>query len=188
MEQLSVNKCSLVGYSMGGRLALYMAINYPEMFNCAVLESASPGLADAAERERRIKLDETRASRIKNIGISEFLREWYRMPLFAETLTEKQITILRLKRQDNNPAALARSLREMGIGRQPSLWQQLSDIKIPLFLFVGEKDGKFRKIAERMQQNAKLDVITLKGCGHNCHFEKPSLYSKHLAKILKTIV
>lgn len=187
LDHLSIERCILVGYSMGGRLGLYLALNYPQRFQGAVLESASPGLRKATEREERIQLDESRASKIEKVGMSSFLQEWYSMPLFAQTLSQEQIAELVERRKDNLPSSLARSLREMGTGRQPSLWHKLSDDNVPLFLFVGEKDGKFREIAGQMKQNVKIDVIILPGCGHNCHFENPTLYCKHLSEVLENI-
>ena len=173
--------CFLTGYSMGGRVALFLAIHYPQYFNGVVLESASPGLKTAEERQLRVAHDELLAERLEKEDFAAFLRFWYAQPLFQSVTERADFPQLLRKRMNNNPKALARSLREMGTGRQPSLWERLSSVKIPLLLIVGEKDSKFRAIAEEMiQRNSTLRMKIFPGCGHNVHLENPQKFSKVL--------
>jgi 2-succinyl-6-hydroxy-2,4-cyclohexadiene-1-carboxylate synthase len=153
-------------------LALYLTIFYPQYFSRVVLESASPGLSSAAERKKRRQNDFQLAEQLEKMDFREFLVKWYNLPLFQTVKAHRQFPELFARRLDNHPATLAKSLREMGTGRQPSLWAKLARNKIPLLLVVGEKDAKFRAIAEEMaQRNAACQVTIIKGCGHTVHLE-----------------
>ena len=185
LNELSIGKCFLVGYSMGGRLALYLMLHYPQYFSKVVLESASPGLKTAAERQERIARDTLLADRLENDNLERFLTDWYRQPLFSDLQNHPRFREMFERRLRNNPAGLAKSLREMGTGCQPSLWEKLSQNKIPLLLVVGEKDTKFRSIADEMASlcsTATVEVI--KGCGHNVHFEEPGKFVTEVEKFL----
>jgi 2-succinyl-6-hydroxy-2,4-cyclohexadiene-1-carboxylate synthase len=173
----------LVGYSMGGRLALYFAIHYPQWLTRLTLESASPGLADPAEREARCRSDEQLAQRIVQKGITAFVTEWENLPLFASqhNLQEHVRAQLRQQRLQNNPYGLANSLSGMGTGVQPSLWKQLDQITHPTTLIVGSLDHKFGMIARQMSElihHARL--ITIPDAGHTVHLEQPTLFTQAL--------
>ncbi|MGH1364822.1 MAG: 2-succinyl-6-hydroxy-2,4-cyclohexadiene-1-carboxylate synthase [Calditrichia bacterium] len=188
LDSHSIEKCVLTGYSMGGRVALYLAIKFPDRFAGIVLESASPGLENAKERSARRRVDYDRAAMLEKTGLQGFLKSWYNMPLFSETLTETQKAHLLQKRSKNNVSAVARSLRELGTGVQPSLWNQLAEIILPLFLFVGEKDAKFIQIAEEMQQlNPGASINVFPNCGHNCHLENTKLFVTTLQTVLNKV-
>lgn len=173
LERLKVKRVSLVGYSMGGRLGLYLALKHPSRFQKVVLESASPGLKTAAERAERRKQDERLAQELEHGRFDEFLEKWYRNPLFASLRQHPDFAHLRQRRLKNDPRELAKSLRAMGTGSQPSLWEELKSNKIPLLLLAGEFDVKFNRLAAEVAVTcpaARVKVIS--GCGHNVHFEK----------------
>lgn len=183
IEQIICKPTHLLGYSMGGRLALCMALNHPDHVSVLLLESASPGLATEAERQARVASDETLALRIEHGGIENFVDAWERLPLFA---SQTQITVearerLRALRLRNNAAGLALSLRGMGAGAQPSLWERLQEWQKPATLITGELDTKFVEIncamAQRMTQ-ATHHIIA--NAGHAVHFEKPEVYASLL--------
>lgn len=181
LESLQIRKSYLAGYSMGGRLGLYLALHYPRYFPRVLLESASPGLKTAAERAARIAQDERLAERLEREDFPSFLQTWYRQPLFQSLQIHPGFREMLARRRENNPAALAKSLREAGSGVQPPLWERLAGHKMPLLLVVGEKDVKFRDIAGEMQRlNPRVEVEVIAGCGHNVHFENPQAFREQL--------
>lgn len=185
LNELTIEKCFLVGYSMGGRLALYLALHYQQHFSKVVLESASPGLRTTAERQERIFRDNRLADQLENGDFEKFLTEWYRQPLFRDLQYHPRFREMFEKRLKNDPAGLAKSLREMGTGSQPSLWEKLPQNKIPLLLVVGEKDAKFRSIADETATRCPAATVkVIQSCGHNVHFEKPEIIAAEVINFL----
>ncbi|MBW4488866.1 MAG: 2-succinyl-6-hydroxy-2,4-cyclohexadiene-1-carboxylate synthase [Trichocoleus desertorum ATA4-8-CV12] len=185
LEQLTISTCSLVGYSMGGRLALYLALHFPQFFHRVVLESTSPGLQTAAERSQRRKHDTQLADQLETEDFSNFLRRWYSQPLFASLQQHPDFEQIVKHRLNNHPKALAQSLRYMGTGHQPALWQRLPENQLPLLLLVGEQDAKFRAVNTEMAglcPQAKLRILG--DCGHNIHWENPSLFAQQVGEFL----
>lgn len=169
----------LVGYSMGGRLALYLALVYPDYVRSLVLESASPGLRTESERKARRLADEALAQLILTQGIEPFVNHWEELPLFASQrhLPADVHAALHQARLGNNPFGLAGSLRGMGTGAQPSLWDRLGALTCPALLIAGELDSKFVEINQRMVQ--QIPAATLKvipQAGHTPHFERPDAF------------
>jgi 2-succinyl-6-hydroxy-2,4-cyclohexadiene-1-carboxylate synthase len=181
LRNRKIKKCALVGYSMGGRLALYLALHAPEIFHCVVLESASPGLRTKTERRARIEHDNKLADEIEVGDFAAFLQRWYSQPLFRGLQPHPKFQSLFQKRLQNNPRTLAKSLRGMGTGAQPSLWEKLPALKIPALLLAGENDKKFVQINSEM---AKLSPATqvkiIKNAGHTIHFEQPEIFAKYV--------
>jgi 2-succinyl-6-hydroxy-2,4-cyclohexadiene-1-carboxylate synthase len=164
---------TLVGYSMGGRIALYAALALPESVERLVLVGASPGIADAAEREARRRADEALADRIEAIGIEAFAREWGAQELFAGQ-DDRVAAAAHADRLRNEPAGVAAALRGLGTGVMPPLWGRLRELAMPVRLVVGERDAKFGAIAERMAGaigDCRLELVT--GAGHAVHLEQP---------------
>lgn len=179
LEELDVAQADVAGYSMGGRLALYFALSYPERVRRLVLESASPGLATAAERQGRRQQDEALAARIEREGIERFVDFWEGLPLWRsqEQLDEAVRARVRALRLANRPQGLAHSLRGMGTGVQPSLWQELKQVTQPVLLLVGQLDEKFVVINERMAAELPHGELALvAGAGHTVHLERPQVY------------
>lgn len=179
MDRVSPGHFFVVGYSMGGRLGLYLAAEYSERIRGLVVESASPGLGTERERADRRELDERRATELETGNWETFLRQWYAMPMF-ESLREHggRFTELLERRRRNNPRELARVLRGMGTGVQPSLWDALPDMDVPTLVVAGEHDAKYRALAESMRANMpRAAVAVMPGAGHNVHFEKPADYT-----------
>lgn len=181
IERAAGEPAHVLGYSMGGRLALYLALAHPAWVSALTLESASPGLEAEAERAARVASDEGLAARIERDGIEKFVEEWEKLPLFASQaqLPAHARAELRAQRLRNRPHELALSLRGMGTGAQPSLWGKIerSD-RLSVNLIAGELDTKFVGINRRMQAlmpNARLKVVA--GAGHSVHLEKPETWA-----------
>lgn len=175
----------LLGYSMGGRLALYLTVYFGQLFSAAILESASPGLDREEERQERIAQDRRLATRLQQMPIYEFLQWWYSLPLFRSLKDHQNFEALVRDRAQNDPQALAKSLEQMGTGRQPNLWPHLSVIKMPLLLVIGEWDTKFKAIAKQMAEKlTDSRVAVCQDCGHNVHFEQPEAFAKIILDFL----
>jgi 2-succinyl-6-hydroxy-2,4-cyclohexadiene-1-carboxylate synthase len=185
LDELQIHTCFLVGYSMGGRLALYLTLHYPERFSQVILESASPGLATEVERLARIQQDyQIGRQLISTLEISDFadfLSNWYSQPIFGDIKNHPKYELMLENRLQNYPLKLDKSLRYMGTGYQPSLWDKLKESKNPLLLLVGEYDEKFIDINQRMAEiceKAQLKII--KNSGHNIHFENTKEFVQNL--------
>jgi 2-succinyl-6-hydroxy-2,4-cyclohexadiene-1-carboxylate synthase len=173
LEALAPASSVVAGYSMGGRLALALALRRPERVRALVLVSASPGLADAGERAARRAADEALAERIEVIGVDAFAREWAAQPLFAGQ--PAQVAALahedRLRRTAAEHAA---QLRGLGTGGMPPLWDRLGELAMPVTLVVGAADAKFRALAERMAERLpNREIVVVEGAGHAVALEAP---------------
>ena len=190
LDQLGVERAHLLGYSMGGRLALHLALRHATRFSSLVLESASPGIEDKRERDERRRRDESLARGIEDGGIDAFVEYWESLPLW-ESQRDLSPGITRAQREGrlrNDATGLANSLRGMGAGAQPSVWRDLSEVKLPTLLLAGEYDHKFRAIKESMQRqmtNASLHVIP--GAGHNAHLEQPTRFVNGVVSFLQGV-
>jgi 2-succinyl-6-hydroxy-2,4-cyclohexadiene-1-carboxylate synthase len=166
---------------MGGRIALYLAIHFPQYFAGVILESASPGLSSQLERDRRIVHDLKLAEQLESADFADFIQQWYSNPLFRSFVLHPDYQKAIARRLRNNPSQLAKSLRFNGLGTQPSLWNSLTEIKISLLLIVGELDAKFVKINQMMAQSCpQASLQSVNNTGHNVHFEEPSEFCQLL--------
>jgi 2-succinyl-6-hydroxy-2,4-cyclohexadiene-1-carboxylate synthase len=186
LDELDIDHPVLVGYSMGGRLALYLALRYPERCSGLILESASPGIGDAAERQARREADEEGARRLESGAFEGFLRDWYSQPLFASLARRVGFVEAMIgARSRNDPGELARSLRGMGTGNQPSLWEELAGLRVPALAVAGELDEKFIGISRRMAAaSPNVRVAVVPGAGHNVRAEVPDAYLALLKRFL----
>lgn len=172
-----------VGYSLGGRLCLRLAVEHPELVQSLVLVGASPGLADAGERDARRASDEALAADIERIGTAAFLDRWLAQPLFA-TLSLQPEDLE--SRRANSPARLAGALRRLGAGAQEPLWDRLADVKMPVLAVTGEDDVKFSRLAEDMAAaiGVNAQAVALAGAGHAAHLERPVSFHRLLTAFL----
>src|SRR5438067_6227965 len=144
LDSLELDSTNVLGYSMGGRLALQFAVTHPKRVRALILESASPGIEDERQRHSRAHTDDALAERILRDGIPRFVEEWERLPLLAlaDHVPEHVRAAQHALRLLNNPLGLANSLRGMGAGRQSPLWFQLPALRMPVSLIVGERDAR----------------------------------------------
>lgn len=187
LDVLDVEHADVLGYSMGGRVALHLAVAAPERVRSLVLESASPGLADPTERQARIVADEALAEAIERDGMEAFVDRWERLPLFVSQAALPVEVRARLRRQrlENDPVGLANSLRGMGVGRQEPLWDRLATLRIPTLLLVGELDQKYCELSRRIaaaMPAARLVVVP--GTGHAVHLEQPDAFQQVILEFL----
>ena len=186
LDELGIGQCVPVGYSMGARLALHLALTHPDRCRAAVLESGSPGLASERERDARREWDEAKASELERQGLDAFLEGWYRQALFHSIARdETRFAKLLDRRRRNDPAGLARSLRLMGTGSQDSLWERLPEMRVTWLAVAGELDSRYRKTMQDMvslSEKGRLAIIP--NAGHNTHFENPEAFSRTLREFL----
>jgi len=172
--------CFLVGYSMGGRVALALLLRHPDLFKKAVILSASPGLGTEEERSVRRKSDEGIARKIER-NFEGFIQTWYDQPLFATLKSHPLFHEIERERKNNNPENLASALRLLGTGAQPSFWDKLQANRVPTEFFAGEKDLKFVEIGRQMVNlcpDSRLEIFP--GCGHTLHIENRELFVDRL--------
>jgi 2-succinyl-6-hydroxy-2,4-cyclohexadiene-1-carboxylate synthase len=168
----SPERFALCGYSLGGRIALHVALAAPERISRLVLVSCSPGIEDDAERAERRGADRGLAEELERIPFEQFVDKWRSQPLFAGDPPE----IAALARADqlrNDPHSLAAAMRGLGTGEMAPLWARLRELAMPVTVLVGERDAKFRAIGERMvplMPDARLAVIP---GGHVLPLESP---------------
>ncbi len=169
---LDVGPATYVGYSMGGRLCLQLALDRPPRVERLALVSASPGIADEADRAARRGADDRLAEEVERDGVDAFLERWLAQPLFA-SLPRTRAGIDD-RRAGNTVGSLRHQLTVLGQGRQPSNWERLGELRMPLLLIVGEVDTRYVEIAQRMAEaipRARVEVVP--GAGHACHLEQP---------------
>ncbi len=167
---------TLLGYSMGGRLALHWALANPTRWRRLILIGTSPGLATAEEREERRLADAALATFLRTQGLAAFQKYWHHQPMlrtFFQAASPAREALL-ARRADNQPDALALSLEAVGTGSLPSLWDRLGELRGAVDLVTGEFDPKFTEVARRMGEKiprARLSVV--EGAGHAVHLERP---------------
>lgn len=182
LDQLSPDEFVLVGYSMGGRLALQYALARPDRVQRLVLIGASPGLDDHAQRAARIEADERLAVELERLSIEDFAQRWARTPVLADQPPEVAARV-HADRVRNNPEGLARALRGLGTGAVEPVWNRLGELRMPVLLLVGARDERFLAIAQQMAQSietARLEVIP--GAGHAAHLEQPEAVAAAIAR------
>lgn len=178
----------VVGYSLGARIALRLAIAHPEVVGRLVLESPSAGIATEAERRTRRADDDARATRLERDGIAAFVDEWEREPVFASHAGLPGGMAVRLHdlRLRNRPAGLAASLRGAGQGSMEPLRDHLAEVRAPTLVIAGELDpvglARARVVAGGIP-GARL--ATVPDAGHTPHLETPSTFRSLVVRALK---
>ena len=186
LDELGIERPVIAGYSMGGRLALFLALRYPERSTGLFLESTSPGLERAEKRTARREADEEKAKRLESRDFEEFLEDWYRQPLFASLASDEKLLRRTIEaRRRNDPAELARSLRRMGTGSQPSLWGELEHLAVPALSVAGVLDEKYAGISSRMADLSPwIESVVVPETGHTVHAEAPAVYVSLLLRFM----
>lgn len=191
LEKLAVDQPVMIGYSMGGRIALSYAVRYPHSLSALILESSSPGLRTPEERASRRQADNMLAERIEKEGMEWFADYWQDIRLFhsQKKMPEERQAKVRRERLHQRKEGLANSLRGIGTGSQPPNWERLPQLALPVCLLTGSEDDKFIEIADEMEKllpNACR--ATIKDAGHAIHVEKPVQFATMVKNCLKTMI
>lgn len=178
----------LLGYSMGGRLAMHALIRHPHRFSGAILISSNPGLSvDAiSERSARIDRDEKWALRLDAIAHSlegeaweSFLEDWNQQSVFLGGTENFQ-----RRKEDYNPSILAGQMRSWSLGNQRDLLPELSDLEIPILWIVGEQDSKYLALSQSFEKarapHSDTQVWRVPEAGHRVPWEQPELFSERV--------
>lgn len=172
----------LLGYSLGGRLALYsycqQLLNHTPLQGL-ILEGVNLGLTHQTERQQRWQQDQYWAKRFSHEPLKLVLNDWYQQSVFAH-LTKAQRQQLINLRQHNNGKAIASMLLATSLAKQPDFSHKVRSISLPFFYFCGEKDQKFRQIAQQNQLNLTL----VSQAGHNAHQENPKQFAQLLGQVM----
>jgi 2-succinyl-6-hydroxy-2,4-cyclohexadiene-1-carboxylate synthase len=185
-----------VGYSLGGRVSLHLALRHPELVRRLVLIGSTAGIASDQCRTARRVADEALAHELEPDApadssspaeqerLDAFLDRWLRSPLFA-TLRPAQAELE--ARRQNTRAGLAASLRRSGTGTQEPLWDRLSTLGMPVLVMAGALDVRFTELGKRLVRsvgtNAHLSLVP--GAGHACHLERPAETARIVGAFLR---
>jgi 2-succinyl-6-hydroxy-2,4-cyclohexadiene-1-carboxylate synthase len=166
----------LVGYSMGARVALGLALRYPQLVSRLTLIGVNPGLEDQRARAERRAWETRWMQVLTREGIDAFADAWEALPLWQSqrTLPPERLARQRAARRAHDPRRLAAALDVLGLGAMPNLWPELPRLEIPIHLIAGERDAKFKRLAERIAEHAPRARISLvPDAGHNPILEAP---------------
>lgn len=180
LEHYNIRNYWLVGYSLGGRVAMYHACQHPVGLCGLVVEGGHPGLTSADDRAQRLRNDQQWAARFRQQPLNEVFDAWYRQPVFA-TLSESQRAALVATRCENNGATLAAMLEATSLACQPDLRAVLQTLSVPVHYLYGEHDSKFKALATQVSRHCHA----IPAAGHNAHRENPAAVIAALARILR---
>lgn len=187
LGRLDAIPADVIGYSMGARVALQLAVDHPAAVRRLVLESPSAGIADPAERARRRASDDELAAAIERDGVPAFVERWEALPIFASQSALPPAARRRLRRQRlaNDAAGLAASLRGAGQGAMEPLHGRLGEVRAPTLVVAGRLDeaGTERAVAVAgAVRDARLEVV--EGAGHTPHLEQPAAFRRIVVSFL----
>lgn len=179
-----------VGYSMGARFCLHLALARPDVVERLVLISGTAGIDDPEERRARRLADEALAERLDPLAggppadtVESFVARWMANPLFGSVPAERDGHAERVR---NTGSGLASSLRLAGTGTQRPLWADLQTLAMPVLVVCGERDAKFRALGARLTGaiGAACRLVTVPGTDHACHLQQP----ERVADTIRTFV
>lgn len=170
---------ALCGYSLGGRVALNVALATPERVTQLVLVSCSPGIEDPAERAERRRSDHRLADELERVPFEEFIERWRTQPLFADDPPYVG-ELARADQRRNRPEALAAAMRGIGTGEMEPLWGRLHELTMPVTVVVGDRDAKFRALGRRMAGLLPDAEMAIVPGGHSLALENPTAIARAL--------
>jgi 2-succinyl-6-hydroxy-2,4-cyclohexadiene-1-carboxylate synthase len=187
LEAVGHDRAHWLGYSMGARLALSVAVRHPQRVESLMLLAARAGIEDAGDRAARRAADEALAARIESIGVEAFVDEWLAQPLFATLVGRGPALVAgqRRARLGNDARGLAMSLRKLGPAAQPPLFADLSRLDVPVLLLAGELDARFVAIARELAGRLpRAEVAIVPDAGHAAHVEHPGRFQRIVSDFL----
>ncbi|HEV3320056.1 MAG TPA: alpha/beta fold hydrolase [Solirubrobacteraceae bacterium] len=177
---LAPERFVLCGYSLGGRVALHVALAVPERVSRLVLVSTTAGIEDDAERAERSGADHRLADELERGPFESFVEEWCAQPMFAEDPSPVDA----LAREDyrrNKPDAIAAVLRGIGTGEMSPLWHRLHELTMPATVLMGDRDLKFQALGRRMVDILPQAIMAVLPGGHRLPLETPAAVAGVLA-------
>ena len=190
LDALDLERVALLGYSMGGRAALRVALAHSARVAALVLESASPGIADPVQGAERVAADLALATRIERDGVDAFVLRWEDLPMWASQrrLPKPALEAQRAQRRANDPGGLANSLRGASAGVDGSVMPRLAALRVPTLVVVGALDEPYAALGRSMQQalpDARLAVVS--DAGHAVHLERPDAFADTVLAFLSGV-
>jgi 2-succinyl-6-hydroxy-2,4-cyclohexadiene-1-carboxylate synthase len=190
LDRLQVDRAAVLGYSMGGRAALAVAIAAPDRLWALILESASPGIRDYEVRMARAAQDGALAEMIERDGVEAFVDRWERLPLFRHqaALPDRARAALRSQRLQCSPTGLANSLRGFGQGTMMPMYDFLGEIRVPTLVIAGALDEQYCALGREMSERipgARLEIVA--GAGHTVHLEQPEVFQRTVMEFLAAV-
>jgi 2-succinyl-6-hydroxy-2,4-cyclohexadiene-1-carboxylate synthase len=179
----------VLGYSMGGRIALQLALDHQAKVRRIIIVSSSAGLSQPDERQKRQKRDAHYAEVLMEDGIGPFVSWWESNPVLrpAQPYSLELTHHLRCRRLSQDPVGLANALQYLGAGVMPDLWPRLGELKIPVLLIVGEKDSRYLSLMKSMSEKiAKAKLCVIANSGHAVHREQTANTVQAIADFLAT--
>ena len=183
INQLNCEPLILHGYSMGGRLALSLALQKPELFNGLVLESTNCGISNPKQRRQRQQLDATWAKQLTT-NFDAFLSDWKELELFQSPrpIDEQLIQKYHHIQSEQSPKALSASLRGFGTGSMPAVCHKLPELELPTLLLAGSADEKYQQINNNLVDQLPNATFLSIEAGHRTHLDNPAAFVTKLRK------
>ena len=172
----------LCGYSLGGRVALHVALAAPERVAGLVLVATSAGIEDAAERAARRSSDEALARELEEGDFGAWIERWRTQPLFAGD-PPRVGALAREDQRRNDPRALAAVLRGIGAGQMRPLWGRLGELTMPAVVLAGERDARYVAFARRMAAALPAARLAIAPGGHGLALESPAAVAAAIASL-----
>ena len=172
---------ALCGYSLGGRVALHVALASPQRVRRLVLVSSTAGIEDPAARAERRLADSRLAQEIEELPYEDFIESWRSQSLFAGEPPEVG-ALAREDQRRNRPAALAAALRGIGTGQMAPLWDRLGELRMPVAILAGERDEKFQALGRRMAALLPDATLRVVPGGHGLPLENPGAVAEILRR------
>ena len=186
VSKLGIETYHLIGYSLGGRIALHLARRYPSSVLSLILESCHPGLQSEQDKAQRKVNDAQWADKLTHLDITAFLTQWYQQAVFADlSITEQQTMITR--RSGNQGATLSNCYQATSLAQQADLWDTPAVISASCFFIAGSNDKKFLSLATRWQQQYPLKLYAVNASGHNVHSAAPDTFSQLVLRLLNSL-
>lgn len=178
----------VIGYSMGGRIALSLALEKPALLRGLILVSTTAGIETILEREARMQSDDRLAQSILDNGMEAFAEYWLNQPLFHSLwqMPEERFKAEHARRLKQRPEGLARSLRGVGAGAMPPLWKRLGEIDLPTLIVAGDEDERYVRLGTQLAMNIPgAEFARIQESGHAPHTEQPERFVQAIGRFLQ---